>query len=247
MTNVKTNQIYKASKLVSSLTGMMVQPNKAIVGANAFAHESGIHQDGVLKDKRAYEIMDAASIGITEDNNIVLGKHSGRAAFRSRLDLLGITLDDAELNRAFGRFKELADKKKFISNLDIECITNDEINDVKVERYQLTHLQVLAGNFAVPTATVKIRDEKKGEDMIYSCIGTGPVDAAFKAIQNIIEGGEDAQLLEYTVSSVTAGIDALGEVTVRMSSAKSGRTAFGRSANIDVIVASAQGLIVYRS
>ena len=244
LTNVKTREIYKTSKLVSSLTGMMVQANKAIVGANAFAHESGIHQDGVLKNKRTYEIMDSDSIGISDDNNIVLGKHSGRAAFRSRLDTLGYKLEDADLNRAFGRFKEIADKKKTISNMDLECIINDEITDTRAERYQLAHVQVLAGDFAVPTATVKVRDERLGAELVASSIGTGPVDAAFKAVQSLCENGEDAVLQEYTVSSVTAGIDALGEVTVRLRSNESGRTVFGRSANTDVIVASTQAYIM---
>lgn len=245
LTNINTREIYKASRLVSGMTGMSVQANKAIVGANAFAHESGIHQDGVLKNKRTYEIMDAASIGITEDNNIVLGKHSGRAAFRSRLSDLGFALSDDELNRAFGRFKELADKKKTISNLDLECIVNDEITDVGDDRYKLTFVQVLTGDASVPTASIKIIDSQTGEEKVSISDGTGPVDAAFKAINKIIqkENCEDFDLKEYTVSSVTAGIDALGEVTVRLASIDNGRYVFGRSANTDVIVASAQAYV----
>lgn len=243
LTNINTREIYKASRLVSGMTGMTVQANKAIVGANAFAHESGIHQDGVLKNKRTYEIMDADSIGITEDNNIVLGKHSGRAAFRSRLSDLGFTLNDDELNRAFGRFKELADKKKTISNLDLECIVNDEITDVGDDRYQLTFVQVLTGDASVPTASIKIMDVHTGEEKVSISDGTGPVDASFKAISKIIQDCEAYVLKEYTVSSVTAGVDALGEVTVRLGTTETGRNVFGRSANTDVIVASAQAYV----
>lgn len=242
LTNIQTKEIYKTSRLVSTLTGMAVQANKAIVGANAFAHESGIHQDGVLKNRRTYEIMDAESIGLS-DNNIVLGKHSGRAAFRSRLVELGYSVSDDELNRAFVRFKELADKKKTISNADIASLVNDEIQQLTVtNRYIIERIQVLCGDQQVPTATATIRDDIDGTSTTVAAVGTGPVDAAFKAIRQQIPNTDDIKLLEYTVSSVTAGIDALGEVSVRLQD-KEGRIVFGRASNTDVIVASSQAYI----
>jgi len=283
LTNINTREIAKSSRLVSSITGMQVQANKAIVGANAFAHESGIHQDGVLKNRRTYEIMDAESIGqciddddvdpiplfcggdlilppsqrlhLTHiiisnltvglsDNNIVLGKHSGRHAFRSRLTELGYTLSDVELNAAFIRFKELADKKKDISNADIESMVTDEIQMISNKVYKLNHVQVQCGDKQISTATIAIFNEETGVEVVTSKTGTGPVDAVYKAISELTcgEAGQ-MKLLEYTVSSVTAGIDALGEVTVRLQDVTSGRTGIGRSANTDVIVASAQAYL----
>ena len=240
LTNINTKEISRTSRLVSSVTGMVVQANKAIVGANAFAHESGIHQDGVLKNKRTYEIMDAESIGLS-DNNIVLGKHSGRHAFRSRMTELGYTLNDDELNRAFVRFKELADKKKEISNADLESIVNDEIQMDLQDRYKMIRIQVLCGDQSTPTATATIRDDVNNVETTLACTGTGPVDACFKAIRSQTTVTESSvKLLEYTVSSVTAGIDALGEVTVRLQDMETSRILVGRSANTDVIVASAQ-------
>jgi 2-isopropylmalate synthase len=252
LTNINTQEIYKTSRLVSSITGMLVQANKAIVGANAFAHESGIHQDGVLKNKRTYEIMDAESIGLSE-NSIVLGKHSGRAAFRSRLQELGYTLTDVELNSAFVRFKELADKKKDIENADIESIVNDEMalisgqSSDKKQRYKLDRVQVSCGDGLVSTATICLIDElNNGKVLLTSDTGTGPVDAAYRAISQLTSdsiSASDLRLLEYTVSSVTAGIDALGEVTVRIQDLSNSRIAIGRAANTDVIVASAQAYL----
>lgn len=242
LTNIKTQEIYKTSRLVSTITGMVVQPNKAIVGANAFAHESGIHQDGVLKNKRTYEIMDAESIGLTE-NIIVLGKHSGRHAFRSRLVDLGYTLSDDEINRAFIRFKDLADKKKDISNADLESIVNDELKVVLEDRYKMIRIQVSCGDQQIATATATVRDEVQGQESTMAFVGTGPVDAAFKSIREQIPDAGNIKLLEYTVSSVTGGIDALGEVTVRLQDPSTARIVFGRSANTDVIVASAQAYI----
>jgi 2-isopropylmalate synthase len=245
LTNINIREIAKSSRLVSSITGMQVQANKAIVGANAFAHESGIHQDGVLKNRRTYEIMDAESIGLS-DNNIVLGKHSGRHAFRSRLTELGYTLSDSELNAAFIRFKELADKKKDISNADIESMVTDEIQMISNKVYKLNHVQVQCGDKQISTATISIFNEETGIEMITSKTGTGPVDAVYKAISELTcgeAGQQQMKLLEYTVSSVTAGIDALGEVTVRLQDITSGRTGIGRSANTDVIVASAQAYL----
>ncbi|MBW4654336.1 MAG: 2-isopropylmalate synthase [Kaiparowitsia implicata GSE-PSE-MK54-09C] len=233
LTNIDTRQLYKTSRLVSNLTGMLVQPNKAIVGANAFAHESGIHQDGVLKHKLTYEIMDAQSIGLT-DNQIVLGKHSGRNAFRTRLKELGHEMADQELNRAFLRFKDLADKKKDVTDWDLEAIVNDEAQQVP-DLFRLEHLQVSCGDHARPTATVTLRTPD-GEELTDAAIGTGPVDAVYKAINRVVDIPN--QLIEFSVQSVTVGIDAIGEVTIRL---KHEDLLFaGHGANTDIIVASAQ-------
>lgn len=232
LTYIDTRQLYKTSRLVSNLTGMLVQPNKAIVGANAFAHESGIHQDGVLKHKLTYEIMDAQSIGLT-DNQIVLGKHSGRNAFRSRLKELGFELADQELNRAFLRFKELADKKKDITDWDLEAIVNDEIQQAP-ELFRLEHVQVSCGDHARPTATVTLRTPE-GHELTDAAIGTGPVDAVYRAINRVIDIPN--QLIEFSVQSVTAGIDAIGEVTIRLK--HEDQICSGHAANTDIIVASA--------
>ena len=236
LTNIDTKQIYKTSRLVSNLTGMLVQPNKAIVGANAFAHESGIHQDGVLKNKLTYEIMDAQSIGLTE-NQIVLGKHSGRNAFRTRLRELGFDLSETELNKAFLRFKDLADKKKEISDWDLEAIANDEIQQTP-ELFRLELVQVSCGNHARPTATVSLRTPK-GEELTDAAIGTGPVDAVYKAINRVVNVPNE--LIEFSVQSVTKGIDAIGEVTIRLR--YNNRVFSGHAANTDIIVASAQAYV----
>ncbi|MBV8886094.1 MAG: 2-isopropylmalate synthase [Chroococcidiopsidaceae cyanobacterium CP_BM_RX_35] len=236
LTKIDTRQIYKTSRLVSNLTGMLVQPNKAIVGANAFAHESGIHQDGVLKNKLTYEIMDAQSIGLT-DNQIVLGKHSGRNAFRTRLKELGFELSETELNKAFLKFKDQADKKKEISDWDLEAIANDEIQQAP-ELFRLELVQVSCGSGARPTATVTLRTPS-GEELTDAAIGTGPVDAVYKAINRVVNVPN--QLIEFSVQSVTAGIDALGEVTIRLRYQE--RVFSGHAANTDIIVASAQAYI----
>ncbi|MBD2186670.1 2-isopropylmalate synthase [Pseudanabaena mucicola] len=235
--NIDTKQIYKTSRLVSNLTGMLVQPNKAIVGANAFAHESGIHQDGVLKNRLTYEIMDAQSIGLT-DNLIVLGKLSGRNALSSRLKELGFELSEQELNAAFVRFKELADKKREISDRDLEAIVNDEIRHAP-EAFKLEQVQVSCGDRAIPTATVTIV-MPDGSEITDASVGTGPVDAIYKAINRIVDVPN--QLIEYSVQSVTAGIDALGEVTIRLKHPDAG-TLSGHSANTDIIVASARAYL----
>ncbi|MDJ0715185.1 MAG: 2-isopropylmalate synthase [Prochloraceae cyanobacterium] len=233
LTNIDTKQIYKTSRLVSSLTGMPIQPNKAIVGANAFAHESGIHQDGVLKNKLTYEIMDAQSIGLT-DNQIVLGKHSGRNAFRTRLKELGFELSDTDLNKAFVRFKEVADKKKEITDWDIEAIVSDEIQQAP-ELFRLELVQVSCGDRARPTATVTVRTPE-GEELTDAAAGTGPVDAVYKAINRVVNVPNE--LIEFSVKSVTAGIDAIGEVTIRLR--HEDKVYSGHSANTDIIVASAR-------
>ncbi len=236
LTNIDTRQIYKTSRLVSNLTGMLVQPNKAIVGANAFAHESGIHQDGILKNKLTYEIMDAESVGLNE-NQIVLGKHSGRNAFRTRMKELGFELSETALNKAFLRFKDLADKKKEISDWDLEAIANDETQQAP-ELFRLELVQVSCGDRARPTATVILRTPT-GEELTDAAIGTGPVDAVYKAINRVVNVPN--QLIEFSVQSVTAGIDAIGEVTIRLRHKE--RVYSGHAANTDIIVASAQAYV----
>jgi 2-isopropylmalate synthase len=236
LTNIDTTQIYKTSRLVSSFTGMLVQANKAIVGANAFAHESGIHQDGILKNKLTYEIMDAQSIGLS-NNLIVLGKHSGRNAFRTRLNELGFELSEDELNKSFLQFKELADKKKEITDLDLEAIVNDEIRSVP-QAFQLEQVQVSCGDRALPTATVTILTPD-GQELSDAAVGTGPVDAVYKAINRLVDVPN--QLIEFSVQSVTAGIDALGEVTIRLRH-ETGIFS-GHAADTDIIVASARAYI----
>lgn len=236
LSQVDTKQIYKTSRLVSNLTGMAVQPNKAIVGANAFAHESGIHQDGVLKNKLTYEIMDATSIGLT-DNQIVLGKLSGRNAFRTRLKELGFELSENELNKAFVRFKDVADKKKEITDWDIEAIVNDEIRQPP-ELFRLELVQVSCGDHSCPTATVTVRTPD-GEELTDAAIGTGPVDAIYKAINRVAKVPNE--LIEFSVQSVTGGIDAMGEVTIRLR--YENRVYSGYAANTDIVVASARAYI----
>jgi 2-isopropylmalate synthase len=237
LTNIDTRQIYKTSRLVSNLTGMLVQPNKAIVGSNAFAHESGIHQDGVLKHKLTYEIMDASLIGVAE-NQIVLGKHSGRNAFRTRLKELGFDLTEQDLNKAFIRFKELADKKKEISDWDLEAIVKDETQSQVSDSFRLERVQVSCGDHACPTATVTL-STSSGEEITDAAVGTGPVDAVYQAINRIAQVPN--KLIEFSVQSVTAGIDAIGEVTIRLQ--YEDRIFSGHAANTDIIVASAQAYI----
>ncbi|MGL5082663.1 MAG: 2-isopropylmalate synthase [Microcoleaceae cyanobacterium] len=236
LTAINTREIYKTSRLVSNLTGMLVQSNKAIVGANAFAHESGIHQDGVLKNRLTYEIMDAQSIGLT-DNQIVLGKHSGRHAFQARLKDLGFELAEAEINKAFVKFKELADKKKEITDWDLEAIAHDEIQQAP-ELFRLELVQVSCGSQARPTATVTLRTPT-GSELTDAAIGTGPVDAVYRAINRVVNLPNE--LIEFSVQSVTAGIDAIGEVTIRVR--YNGRVFSGHAANTDIIVASAQAYV----
>ena len=236
LTSINTKELYKSSRLVSNVTGMLVQPNKAIVGANAFAHESGIHQDGVLKNRLTYEIMDAQLIGLN-DNMIVLGKHSGRNAFRTRLHELGFDLSDRELNKAFLRFKDVADKKKEISDRDLEAIVKDETLQV-AEHFKLELIQVSCGSNATPTATITLR-MPDGQDLTDASVGTGPVDAIYKAINRIVQIEND--LIEYSVQSVTAGIDAMGEVTIRLQ--QGDRIYAGHAANTDIVVASAYAYI----
>ena len=232
-TGIDTRQIYKASRLVSDLTGFPVQPNKAIVGANAFRHESGIHQDGVIKMPITYEIIDPRTVGIPS-SSLVLGKLSGRHAFKERLAELGYSLSDDDLNRAFAAFKELADKKKKVTDRDIESLVAEEQRTVS-EEYHLDRIQVTCGDRGIPTAAVRLigPDGKILED---AALGTGPVDAVYKAINRMVKVPNS--LTEFTVKSVTEGIDAIGEVLIRIES--DGVTYTGRGADTDIIVSSAK-------
>ena len=235
-TGIDTRQIYRTSRLVSELTGFGVQPNKAIVGANAFSHESGIHQDGVIKMPITYEIIDPKTVGVPS-SSLVLGKLSGRHAFKQRLSELGYNLNDENLNRAFVAFKELADKKKDITDRDIESLVAEEQRTVS-EEYHLDRIQVTCGDKGVPTAAVRLvgPDGKTKED---AALGTGPVDAVYKAINRIVKVPNS--LTEFTVKSVTEGIDAIGEVLIRIES--DSVTYTGRGADTDIIVSSAKAYI----
>lgn len=235
-TNVNTTQIYKTSRLVSELTGFLVQPNKAIVGANAFSHEAGIHQDGVIKMPITYEIMDPRTVGIPA-SSLVLGKLSGRHAFKERLAELGYSLSEEDFNRAFTAFKQLADKKKEITDKDIESLVAEELRTVS-EVYHLDRVQVSCGDRGIPTAAVRLI-APDGQVLADAALGTGPVDAVCKAIKRLV--GVPNVLTEFTVKSVTEGIDAIGEVLIRIES--EGVTYTGRGADTDIIVASAKAYI----
>lgn len=234
-TRINIEEIMRSSRLVTKITGISVQPNKAIVGANAFAHESGIHQDGLLKEKSTYEIIRPESIGLSS-TKLVLGKHSGRHAFKTRLQELGYVLTDEELNKAFERFKRLADQKKDIFDEDIEALISEEVTKAP-EIYSLVDLYVVSGVSQKPTATVTL---KVGEDVIERTeSGDGPVDATYKAIASITDA--KSSLLKFEVKSITGGTDALGEVMVSLE--EGGRTVRGYGADTDIIVASAKAYI----
>lgn len=234
---IDTTQIVPTSKLVSSITGYPVQPNKAIVGANAFAHESGIHQDGVLKHRETYEIMRAEDVGWTT-NKLTLGKLSGRNAFRTRLQELGIVLESEEaLNAAFARFKELADRKSEIFDEDLQALVSDEVVTQVSEHFRLVSLRAHSETGELPMARVvlSVGGKEAGAEMQ----GGGPVDATFKAIEQIVQSG--SELLLYSVNNITSGTDAQGEVTVRV--AKAGRVVNGQGADTDIVVASAKAYL----
>jgi len=249
-TNIDTTQIARVSKLVSNYTGITVQPNKAIVGANAFAHEAGIHQDGMLKNPLTYEIMLPETVGVLQ-TKLVLGKHSGRHALKERLSSLGYDLDDEALNKVFERFKLLADKKKTITDADIEALVSDETYQHKTI-FNLDGLQVACGTMGLPTATVRLLGPD-GLTKVHASIGTGPVDAAFKAIDAIINVNNT--LVEFVIHAITEGIDALGEVTVRVETnelievkdaqddSSQPRTFGGYGADTDIVVASAKAYL----
>ncbi len=234
-TGIDTKRIVPTSKLVSQITGMPVQPNKAIVGANAFAHESGIHQDGMLKHQKTYEIMTPESVG-WNTNRMVLGKHSGRAALRARYEALGVELDAERLNDVFERFKVLADKKKDIFDEDLLAILSEE-TEVDIERVKLVSLHAASGTGDTPVAAVELDIE--GETHKATAEGDGPVDAAFKAIKSLVE--PNGQLLLYSVNAITSGTDAQGEVTVRLKDGE--RIVNGQGSDTDIVVASAKALI----
>ncbi len=251
-TTIDTTQIARISRLVSAYTGIPVQPNKAIVGANAFAHEAGIHQDGMLKNPLTYEIMRPETIGINE-SRLVLGKHSGRHAFQSKIVELGYALSNEQLNRVFERFKDLCDKKKVVSDPDIEAIVNDEVYQPQ-ELWRLQHVQISCGSGLRPTATVTLRgpDGMTRED---AALGSGPVDAVYKAINRITQVPN--VLTEFSIKAVTEGIDAVGEVTIRIEPGGNrtgngagedtpgprGRTYSGHGADTDILVASAKAYV----
>ncbi|MYD90966.1 MAG: 2-isopropylmalate synthase [Caldilineaceae bacterium SB0662_bin_9] len=253
-TNVQTQEIHRTSDMVSRYTGMVIQPNKAIVGANAFAHEAGIHQDGVLKHKRTYEIMDAETVGLNQHRQgLVLGKHSGRHALRTRLDELGYHMEPAELNEVFNSFKELADKKKTVTDADLEALVADEVYQPK-ETWELVNVQVQCGSNLTPTAVVNLRRLDSGEEVTDAGFGTGPVDAVYQGINRIV--GVENTLVEFVVQAVTAGMDANGDVTIRIEVPDHGRDMVetaqgrvrrrlfsGRGVDTDIIVASAKAYL----
>ncbi len=234
-TRVDTGEIFSSSRLLCSTIGVSVQPNKAIVGENAFAHEAGIHQDGVLKAPITYEIMTPQSIG-RSSNELVLGKHSGRHAFRDRLEELALAVEGDEFEKAFRRFKDLADEKKTIYNEDIEAIVADSVSQTE-ERFAVGDLSILSGTFSKPTATVELNVD--GEAKKATALGIGPVDAVFKAIAELTE--TKGELLRYQVNAITGGMDALGEVSVTV--CEDGRRVIGHGAHPDIIVASAKAYV----
>ncbi len=251
-TNIDTTQISRISRMVSNLTGIPVQPNKAIVGANAFAHEAGIHQDGMLKNQMTYEIMHPETIGLNQ-SRLVLGKHSGRHALKVRLEELGYEFAPQDLDKVFESFKLLADKKKNITDADLEALMEDQASQF-TEIYRLDGLQVACGTMGLPTATVRLRGVNE-ELYVQAAIGTGPVDATYKAINAIV--GVPNTLLEFSVHSVTEGIDAIGEVSVRLQATNGAamqrtmpqngqvrlRSFGGYGADTDIIVASAKAYL----
>ncbi len=251
-TGIDTTLITRTSRMVSTKTGIPVQPNKAIVGANAFAHEAGIHQDGMLKHQNTYEIMQPAMVGQSH-SKLVLGKHSGRHAFKAHLAEIGYQLTQEELDRTFKRFKELADRKKKITDADLEAIVADQISQPK-EIYSLDGLQVTCGTMGMPTATVRLIGPD-GELHVHAAVGTGPVDASFSAMDAIIQIPN--VLVEYNVNAITEGIDAIGEVSVRLKAENGSiprrksplnnqgqaRTFGGHGVDTDIIVASAKAYL----
>ncbi len=250
-TNVVTSEIHRTSDMVSRYTGMVIQPNKAIVGANAFAHEAGIHQDGMLKNKRTYEIMDASTIGLNQ-SRLVLGKHSGRNALRTKLEEMGFRVDQDELKEIFRRFKDLADKKKTVTDADLEALVGDEIYQPE-ETWELLKMQVQCGSGLTPSAVMVLRNNRSGETITDTSLGVGPVDAVYKAIDRII--GVPNTLSEYLVQAITESTDANGDVTVRIETPESRgyketaqgrprrRLFSGRGVDTDIIVASAKAYL----
>ncbi len=249
-TGIEATQIARTSRMVANYTGIPVQPNKAIVGANAFAHEAGIHQDGMLKHQATYEIMRPETVGVAS-SQLVMGKHSGRHALKARLVALGYELAEADLARAFEEFKKLADKKKTITDADLDALVSDELSQVD-EMYTLDGLQVACGTMGLPTATVRLRGPD-GVVQVRAAVGTGPVDATYKAIDALV--AVPNTLLEFDIHAITEGIDALGRVTVRIEGERAAlaidaqqerprpRTYGGYGADTDIIVAAAKAYL----
>ena len=235
-TGLNTRELARTSRMVSRLTGYAIQPNKAVVGRNAFAHESGIHQDGVLKERTTYEIMDATEVGL-ESNSIVLGKHSGRHALKDALEQLGFKVEGNALNAAFKRFKEVADRKKQVTALDLEAIVSDEMRE-RTDAHELAWFEVEAGSRREPMAKVAVK-MPSGEETVGESSGDGPVDAIFLAIQKA--AGTECELRQYTVEAVTGGEDALGQVTVMLRAG--GRLATGQGVATDILEASARAYV----
>jgi 2-isopropylmalate synthase len=236
-TTLDTTQILTCSKMVSSITGFPVQPNKAIVGANAFAHESGIHQDGVLKSRETYEIMRAEDVGWSA-NRMVLGKHSGRNAFKTRMKELNIDFEsEQELNDTFSRFKDLADKKHEIFDEDLQALVAETNWSAENEHFKLISLKVCSETGETPNASMVL--DIGGNEVSASSDGSGPVDAAFRAIETVVNSDTELQL--YSVNAITSGTDAQGEVTVRLE--KAGRIVSGQGADTDIVIASANAYI----
>jgi 2-isopropylmalate synthase len=235
-TNVESAEITRSSRLISGITGFAVQPNKAIVGANAFAHESGIHQDGMIKDASTYEIMTPESVGLTT-SSLVMGKHSGRAAFRQKLEELGYTLGDNAFQDAFARFKELADAKKTVFDEDIVALVDDEVLRGH-DRIQVKEVEIYCGSHGPQRAVLTL--DVEGEELTTASRGNGPVDALFNAIRKLVPH-ENARLERYEVKAVTGGTDAQAEVSVLLS--EDGRTTRGRGAHQDTMVASARAYV----
>ncbi len=251
-TGIDTTQIARVSRMVSNYTGIPVQPNKAVVGANAFAHEAGIHQDGMLKNHNTYEIMQPETVGVSR-SRLVLGKHSGRHALKAQLEELGYNLPADAIDRAFERYKQLADKKKVITNADLEALVEDQVFQNE-EVYSLDGLQVTCGTMGMPTASVRLRDPE-GKLHVHASVGTGPVHAVYEAIDAIIQSPNT--LVEFNIHAVTEGIDAMGEVTVRLQAENGSstertspqnnqahaRTFGGYGADTDILVASAKAYL----
>jgi 2-isopropylmalate synthase len=247
-TNIVTQEIHRSSDMVSRYTGMVVQPNKAIVGSNAFAHEAGIHQDGMLKHKRTYEIMDANTIGLSQ-SKLVMGKHSGRHAFRVKLEEMGYRLQEQDLEDVFKRFKELADKKKVVTDGDLQALIGDELYRPP-EIWQIEDVQVNCGTNVIPTAVVRLRNVQTGELVTDAGFGTGPVDAIYQGINRIV--GAPNRLVEFVIQAIDEGLDAVGDVTIRIEAdvpvgtaervqGGRGQSIFsGRGIDTDIVVASAR-------
>ncbi|PVZ72121.1 2-isopropylmalate synthase [Pelagibaculum spongiae] len=236
-THIYTPEIVPASRLVSSITGFAVQPNKAIVGANAFAHESGIHQDGMLKNRETYEIMRAEDVG-WKTNKMVMGKHSGRNAFKTRLEELGVNFEtNEELNGAFARFKELADKKHEIFDEDLQALVSETQHEKEDDRFELVYLKTYTETGETPSAELTLKVD--GQEQQTTAIGSGPVDATFKAIEQLVNTGSILQL--FSINAITQGTDSQGEVTVRLE--KGGRIVNGLGSDTDIVIASAKAYV----